>query len=40
MTRPTAVVGTLMGAVLVWYPLLQHAIDAAGERLGWWKRKP
>jgi hypothetical protein len=39
MTRPTAVVGTLMGAVVVWY-LLQHAIDAVGERLGWWKRKP
>jgi hypothetical protein len=37
MTRPTAVVGTLFGVVLLWY-LLQHAIDAVGERLGWWKR--
>jgi hypothetical protein len=40
MTRdPSAAVGTFMGAVVLWY-LLQHAIDAVGERLGRWKRKP
>jgi hypothetical protein len=40
MTRdPSAVVGTLFGVVIGWW-LLQHAIDAIGERLGWWKRKP
>jgi hypothetical protein len=38
MTRdPSAVVGTLFGVVVLWY-LLQHAIDAVGERLGWWNR--
>jgi hypothetical protein len=38
MTRPTAIVGTLMGVVVLWY-LLQHAIDAAGNRLGWWRSR-
>jgi hypothetical protein len=33
-----AVVGTLMGAAVLWWAL-QHTIDGVGERLGWWKRK-